>query len=100
MGRTVIYPVNLGDINKFENHNFSISVKVFGYENLVYPLRISKHNYKRESTVNILLISDDTNNLTVGSKIYLNCYLYKHQNMIMLDMCALYVLIPSIQRKH
>ena len=54
------FPVNLSDINKFEIHNSSISVNVFGYENLVYPLRISKHNYKRESTVNLLLISDDT----------------------------------------
>ena len=48
------FPVNLSDINKFENHNSSISVNVFGYENLIYPLRISKHNYKRESTVNNL----------------------------------------------
>ena len=54
------FPVNFSDINKFENHNSSISVNVFGYENLVYPLRISKHNYRRESTVNVLLISDDT----------------------------------------
>ena len=54
------FPVNLSDINKFENHNSSISVNVFGYEKAVYPLRISKHNYKRESTVNLLLISDDT----------------------------------------
>ena len=54
------FPVNLSDINKFESHNSSISVNVFGYEKLVYPLRISKHNYKRESTVNLLLISDDT----------------------------------------
>ena len=54
------FPVNLSDINKFENHNSSISVNVFGYEKLVNPLRISKHNYKRESTVNLLLISDDT----------------------------------------
>ena len=45
------FPVNLSDINKFENHNSSISVNVFGYENL----RISKHNY----TVNLLIISDD-----------------------------------------
>ena len=59
MGETK-FPVNLSDINKFENHNSSISVSVFGYEKLVYPLRISKHNYKRESTVNLLLISDDT----------------------------------------
>ena len=48
------FPVNLKDINKFENHNSSISVNVFGYD------RISGHNYKRESTVNLLLISDDT----------------------------------------
>ena len=34
------FPVNLRDINKFENHNYSISVNVFGYEKLVYPLRI------------------------------------------------------------
>ena len=54
------FPVNLSDINKFENHNSSISVNVFRYEKLVYPLRISKHNYKRESTVNLLLILDDT----------------------------------------
>ena len=32
------FPVNLSDINKFENHNSSISVKVLAYENLVYPL--------------------------------------------------------------
>ena len=35
------FPVNLSDINKFENHNFSISVNVFGYQNQVYPLRRS-----------------------------------------------------------
>ena len=51
------FPVNLIDITNFENHNSSISV---GYEKLVYPLIISEHNYKRESTVNPLLISDDT----------------------------------------
>ena len=54
------FPVNSDDINKFENHNSSISVNKFGYEKAVYPLRISEHTYKRESTVNLLLISDDT----------------------------------------
>ena len=63
------FTVNLSDINKFENLNSSISVNVFGYEKAVYPLRISKHNYKRESTVNLLLISDDANHITAGSKI-------------------------------
>ena len=47
-------------VNKFEKHNSSMSVNVFGYDKLVYPLRISEHNYKGESTVNLLLISDDT----------------------------------------
>ena len=54
------FPVNFNNINKFENHNSSISFSVFGYEKLGYPLRISEHNYKRERTVNLLLISDDT----------------------------------------
>ena len=54
------FPVNLSDINIFENLNSSISVNEFGYENLVDPRRISKHNYKHESSVNLLLISDDT----------------------------------------
>ena len=49
------FPVNLSDINKFENHISSISVNVFGYEKLVYPLRISKRNYKSESTVNLFI---------------------------------------------
>ena len=48
------FPVNFSDINKFEKHNSSISINVFGYEKAVYHLKISKHNYKRESTVNIL----------------------------------------------
>ena len=52
-GEGLKFPYNLSDINKFETHNSSISVNVFGYENLVYPLRISEHNYKRESTVNL-----------------------------------------------
>ena len=54
------FPVNLSDINTFEIHNSSISVNVFGYEKLAYPLRINKHNFKRENTVNLLLISYDT----------------------------------------
>ena len=51
------FSVNLSDINKFENRNSSISVNVFGYEKLVCPHIISRHNYKRESTINLLLIS-------------------------------------------
>ena len=54
------FPVNLSYINKFENRNSSISINVFGYESMGYPLTLSKHNYKRVSTVNLLLISDDT----------------------------------------
>ena len=35
------FPLSLSDINKFENRNSSISVNVFGYEKIIYPLRIS-----------------------------------------------------------
>ena len=34
-------PVNLNEINTFENHNSSIVVNVFGCEDHVYLLRIS-----------------------------------------------------------
>ena len=47
----LMFSLNLIDINKYENHNSSITVNVFGYEKLVYPLKISEHRYKRESTV-------------------------------------------------
>ena len=61
------FPINLIDINKFENNNSSISVNVFGYEKLAYPLRASEQNYKCESTVNVLLISDNKKIFAVGS---------------------------------
>ena len=32
------FPIKLIGINKFENHKSSISVNVFGYNKLVYPL--------------------------------------------------------------
>ena len=54
------FSINLIDISQFENHNSSISVNVVDYEKLINPLRVSEHNYKREITVNLLLISDDT----------------------------------------
>ena len=54
------FPVNLNNINKFESHNSLIPVNVFGYDKLIYPPIISEHNYKHESIVNLLLISDDT----------------------------------------
>ena len=47
------FTVSLSDINNFENRNSSLSVNLFGYEKLIYPLRISEHNSKRESTVNL-----------------------------------------------
>ena len=50
----LMFPVNLIDINKLENHNSSISVNVIGYEKLVYLLRMSEYRYKRESNVNLL----------------------------------------------
>ena len=45
-------------------------------QKLVYPLRISELNYKRESTVNLLLISDDTKQHYCWINDNVNCDLY------------------------
>ena len=94
------FPVNLSDINKFENHNSSISVNLCGYEKLVYPLRISEHNYKHESTVNLLLISDDTKQHYCWIKDISKLLSLQIWKIVMLDMCVLDVLILSIPRNH
>ena len=49
------YPVSLKDINKFEKQNPSISITVLGYEEGVYPLRISKC-MGREHNITLMLI--------------------------------------------
>ena len=90
----------MSDINKFENHNSSISVNIFGYEKLIYPLTISKQNYKRESIVNLLLISDDTKQHYCWIKDMSKLLSLQTSNMVMLEMCALDVLILSIPRNH
>ena len=59
--KDITFPVALKDIDKFERNNDSICVNVFGYENSVYPLRISKH-YKRETIIDLLLIANNTTN--------------------------------------
>ena len=47
-------PMRLEEISKFERHN-KIGICVFGYEEGVYPLHISKYRYKPH--VNLLLIN-------------------------------------------
>ena len=94
------FPVNLIDISKFEKHNSSISVNVFGYEKLVYTHRISKHYYKRERTVNLLLISGDTKQHYGWIKAISKLLSLQNQKMVMVDMCVLDVLILSKPRNH
>ena len=50
------FPVKLDQIVIFEKFNPSISINVFGFEGVVYPLQLSKT--KRPRIVNLLLISD------------------------------------------
>ena len=49
------FPVDLKQIKIFENNNASISINVFGYEDEVYPLKISKD--KKIINIDLLLIS-------------------------------------------
>jgi hypothetical protein len=53
----ISFPTQLKDIHYFEKQN-SVAVNVFGFENKVYPLRISKETH--DKCVDLLLISDDT----------------------------------------
>ena len=51
------FPVGLKAIKIFETNNPSISINVFGFEDAVYPLKISKE--KRINNIDLLLISDE-----------------------------------------
>ena len=52
------FPASLKQIDKFENQN-NYAINVFGYEKVVYPLRISK---KKDQVINLLLIADEETN--------------------------------------
>ena len=52
------FPVSLKQIDKFENQN-NYAINVFGYERVVYPLRISK---KKEQVINLLLNANEETN--------------------------------------
>ena len=56
------FPVDLKQIKIFEKNNPSISINVFGYEDEVYPLKISK---EKKNNIDLLLISDGKNNIIV-----------------------------------
>ena len=53
----IVNPVQINTLDKFERQNPTISINVFGYEESIYPLRVSK--CKDREVVNLLLISDD-----------------------------------------
>ena len=53
----IVNPVQLNAIDTFERQNPTISINVFGHEESVCPLRVSK--CEGREVVNLLLISDD-----------------------------------------
>ena len=50
------FPVELKDISEFEKNNPDFSVNVFGFDDCIYPLRISKGKGK---AVDLLLLEKD-----------------------------------------
>jgi len=60
--KDITFPVALKEIDKFERNNDGISVNIFGYENSVYPLRLSKNDKQGKTIIDLLLIADDTTN--------------------------------------
>ena len=56
------FPVSLKQIDKFEKQN-NYAINVFGYEKVVYPLRISKRDeHSCEQVINLLLITNEETN--------------------------------------
>ena len=53
----IVYPISLNAIDKFERQNPNISINVYGYEESVYPLRVSK--YEDREAIDLLLIYDE-----------------------------------------
>ena len=51
----IVFPLDINDYEKNEDR-FQMQVNVFGYENKVYPLYISKKSYNQ--TLNLLLITE------------------------------------------
>ena len=52
------FPIELKQISHFENLNQNISINAFGFEKVVYPLRLFKGE-ERQHQINLLLIADD-----------------------------------------
>ena len=52
------FRLELQKIDRFEKQNKSLGVNVFGYERIVYPLRINKVSGSACTRINLLLISD------------------------------------------
>ena len=53
-----MFPLDINDYEKIEDR-FQMQVNVFGYENKVYPLCISKKPY--DQTLNLLLTTEKDN---------------------------------------
>ena len=51
----IVFPLDINDYEKTEDR-FQMQVNVFGYENKVYPLYISKKSY--DQTLSLLLITE------------------------------------------
>ena len=51
----IVFLLDINDYEKIEDR-FQMQVNVFGYENKVYPLYISKNSY--DQTLNLLLITE------------------------------------------
>ena len=61
-----MFPLDVNDYEKIEDR-FQMQVNIFGYENKVYPLYISKKSYNQ--MLNLLLITEKTNLTTYLLKI-------------------------------
>ena len=74
----ISFPMQLQDITKFENQNPGISVNVFGCEEEVFPLRISK---RKGRSVDLFMIGNKIKIILELLKVYQGCFLCKFPNI-------------------
>ena len=91
-----MFPLDINDYKKIEDR-FQMQVNVFGYENKVYPLYISKKSYNE--TLNLLLITEKGKSHYVFIK-DLNRLIFSEQNIKTKNTIACLVCKALLQKKH
>ena len=92
----IVFPLDINDYEKIEDR-FQMQVNVFGYDNKVYPLYISKKSYNQ--TLNLLLIIEKDISYYVFIKDF-NRLIFQKQNIKIKNTFVCHVYKILVLRKY